>query len=199
MEEKSKNTSIRAPIETLDHIKKTAAIRFAIMSVDDFTCGYGVRFLYTSPHYKHDRKSPTLESEEDIRTWGWFEAKDEVVFTATPEVMEYAVCQSIEEQADRANNDMLNTAIGRSETHILKIAMLLEIGKPPVTGYFVPCIRDVRLEDDATQNNIVKIITILKRLGWVLGLYYLTDPPNPITTALYDFAHAILQNTLNIR
>jgi len=32
----------------------------------------------------------------------------------------------------------------------------------------------------------------------VLGQYYPTHPPNRTTTALYDFAHAILQNTLNI-
>jgi len=31
-----------------------------------------------------------------------------------------------------------------------------------------------------------------------LGQYYSTNLSNRTTTALYDFAHAILQNTLNI-
>lgn len=48
----------------------------------------------------------------------------------------------------------------------------------------------------------VDVVLRLVKLLWALmtlGCYYcLTDPPNPTTTALYDFAHAILQNTLNI-
>jgi hypothetical protein len=35
-----------------------------------------------------------------------------------------------ENKFDDMNNSMLSTAFGRSQEHIFKIAMLLEIGKP---------------------------------------------------------------------
>ena len=71
------------------------------MSIDDFTCGYGVRFLFASPRYKHARKPLIVETDADIQLWGnvlvrikklwkYFDNIDgDVVFTATQEAMNY--------------------------------------------------------------------------------------------------------------
>lgn len=78
---------------------------------------------------------------------------------------------------------MLSSAVGRSQIHILKLAMLLELGKKEISTtitkesieiasnavikYFVPTLLDVidRLQEDVRNNQVEKVISVLRRLG----------------------------------
>jgi hypothetical protein len=111
----------------------------------------------------------------------------DILFKVTPEAMQYydGVIQELEDKAESNNNDMLNTAIGRGQAHILKIAMLLELGKKElsttigiesvkiatdmVINYFLPSMMGVidRLQEDIKNNQIEKIISVLRRLGGI--------------------------------
>lgn len=169
------------------------------MSVDDFTCGYGFRFLFVNPNYKHDRKPLEVETAEDNEAWGkiliriknlahYFDnLKADILFKVQPEAMSYynKVVHELEDKVDELNNDMLNSALGRGQAHILKIAMLLELGKKEIsttitiksieiaaqmiTEYFIPSMMDMidRLQEDVKINKIEKIISVLRRLGGV--------------------------------
>lgn len=166
------------------------------MQIEDFLSGYGFRFLYAFPKYKNVRKPLEVETKEDIDAWGnvlknlkelkyTFDSINEQKFDITQEAMDRynEIIFSFEEQADKINNDMLNSAIGRNEIHILKIAMLIEIGKKDISftiskesieiaadmiiNYFLPCCMDVinRLQEDIKNNQIERVIINLRRLG----------------------------------
>ncbi len=170
------------------------------MTLDDFLCGYGYRFLYTLPKYKRARMPLALETDEDIEAWGRILARikalhqyyrmrneDELTFNVTAEAMQYFddVMRDLEENADASENDMLSSVIGRAQGHILKIAMLLELGKKEmsttieyetmkvaagmVINYFIPTIMEVmeRLQEDIKFNQIEKVVCVLRRLGGV--------------------------------
>jgi len=169
------------------------------MSVDDFTCGYGYRFLFVNPNYKHDRKPLEVESAEDIEARGKISTRikhlayffdhlnGDILFKVQPEAMSYynKVVRELEDKFDELNNDMLNSALGRGQAHILKIAMLIELGKREVSttltiesietaakmviDYFIPSMMDMidRLQEDVKNNKIEKIISVLRRLGGV--------------------------------
>jgi hypothetical protein len=169
------------------------------MTIDDFLCGYGFRFLYTLPDYKKDRMPLTVETQEDIEAWAsilarikklkrFFDDSPGIKFSEEPGAMEYydKVMEQLEKAAEASNNDMLNAAIGRGQAHILKIAMLIELGKAVpstvitaesikiaagmVVNYFIPTIMQVidRLQEDIRTNNIEKITSILRQKGGVM-------------------------------
>ena len=114
------------------------------MKIDDFQQGFGVRFLISSPQYKKPyRKDTALKSKENVdaeimisqRLKKLHEAikkMSAVDFTVTVDAMKYYndLVRETENKFDDMNNSMLSTAFGRSQEHIFKIAMLLEIGKP---------------------------------------------------------------------
>lgn len=169
------------------------------MSIDNFTCGYGFRFIFVNPNYKHDRKNLEVETSEDSEAWGkilvrikklayYFDnLKADILFKVQPEAMTYynKVVHELEDKVDELNNDMLNSALGRGQAHILKTAMLLELGKKEVSttitiesveiaanmviDYFIPSMMDMidRLQEDIKTNKIEKIIAVLRRLGGV--------------------------------
>jgi len=167
-----KTYSIKNPYVT--KLYATTGDNFArYMQIEDFTCGYGFRWLYTYPKYKKDRKALALTEKEDVEAWSQILTKiktlyhyfkklpDNMQFKVTDEAMQYhdSVCIELERAAEEQNNDILNSVIGRSEVHILKIAMLLEIGKNQlsdtitletmeeaaqmVTRYFIPSVMDL--------------------------------------------------------
>jgi len=169
------------------------------MTVDDFTCGYGYRFLFSHPKYNRDKMPLEMEEEEDITAWASVLASikkihrhfSEIVdtsFKVDPDAMKYynSVLKELEDRADRSNNDFLGAAIGRNQGHILKLALLLEIGGDPnshtvsyesmvlacnmVTQYFLPEILDVidRLQDDVKFYQVEKVSTTLRRKGGVM-------------------------------
>lgn len=167
------------------------------LSIDDFLSGYGYRWIFSFPNYPHVRKPLSLETPEDITAWGYVLTKIKrmynnfdglvapVNFNVTDEAMVYfdSVCQELESKVEESNNDILNSVVGRSEIHILKIAMLLELGKyvssttidinsievasKMVTEFFIPSIMDLisQLQEDIKNNKIEKLTSILRRLG----------------------------------
>jgi len=166
------------------------------MTVSDFQCGYGYRWIYNYPKYKHERMPLEMEEAEDIKSWSIiltrlkefytiFQKKEDIEFKASKETMQYydMICIEMERKAEEQNSDILNSVIGRAQIHILKIAMLLELGKhivsttlteesiknaaQMVTDYFIPSIMESidRIQEDAKNNLIEKITAILRRLG----------------------------------
>jgi predicted transcriptional regulator len=167
------------------------------MTLEDFLCGYGYRWLYNYPKYRHARKALEMEAEEDTRAWAniasrirtlnafFLKLDKELELTASPEVMAHfdKYCVELEKTAEESNNDILNSIIGRSQVHILKIAMLIELGKAQpsttinidsieiaadwVINYYIPSIFETvgRLEEDIKNNKIEKVISIMRRRG----------------------------------
>jgi len=167
------------------------------LTIDDFTSGYGYRWIFAYPNYTHVRKPLEMEGVEDIKAWAHVLEKIKILYNTFQKingtiefkvesgVMKYydKVCQELETKAEESNNDILNSVVGRSEIHILKIAMLLELGKKElsttihedtieqatrmVTEFFIPSIMDLitRLQEDIRNNKIEKIKAILRRLG----------------------------------
>ena len=90
-------------------------------------------------------------------------------FFFDPEALEYysKLTEEYEDFVDNEKNDMLSSAVGRSQIHILKLAMLLELGKNEISTtitkesieiaamvvikYFVPTLLDVigRLQENS--------------------------------------------------
>jgi len=167
------------------------------LTLDDFMCGYGFRFLYACPNYKHARKPLDVESPEDISAWAatlarirtlnlaFSEMATETVFSVGCDAMHIfdQEVQKLEAKAEEINNGIYDSAVGRAQAHILKIAMLIEIGKPEmsltltsesiliaakiVSEYFLPNLMDLidRLQEDVKYNKIEKITSVLRRLG----------------------------------
>ena len=169
------------------------------MTVDDFTCGYGYRFLFSHPKYNREKMPLEMEEEEDITAWAsvlasikkihrYFSETVEISFRIEPEAMKYynKVLRELEGRAEESNNDFLGAAIGRNQGHILKLALLIEIGGKVnahtisyesmvlacdmVTQYFLPEILDVidRLQDDVKIYQVEKVSTTLRRKGGVM-------------------------------
>lgn len=166
------------------------------MTISDFMCGYGYRWIYNYPKYKHDRKPLEMEEPEDVTAWqnitgrirtfyNLFKTSGTIEFKVSKETMQYYdnICVALENKAEEQNNDILNSVIGRAQVHILKIAMLLELGKSKVsttitddsikiasemvTDFFIPSIMETidRMQEDIKNNLIEKITSILRRLG----------------------------------
>lgn len=167
------------------------------MTIDDFMCGYGYRWLYAYPNYKHDRKPLAMEDNEDTKAWSnilcrvkefyliFNKRETELEFEMDRETLDYydELCIELEKKADEQNSDVLSSIVGRIETIILKIAMLLELGKKQVStnitsesiknafdmvaNFFIPSIMEVidRIQEDIKFNLIERLISILRRLG----------------------------------
>jgi hypothetical protein len=167
------------------------------LTIDDFLSGYGYRLLYALPNYKHDRMPLEVETLEDIGAWAAIMKKVKTInqtfqglnmdmsFSVEPEAMRLynEILENLEVKADATKNDMLNSVIGRAQVHILKLAMLIELGKNTmsrtitvdsivvasnmVVDYFIPSIMEVldRLSEDIRANKIEKLRAIIRRLG----------------------------------
>ncbi len=169
------------------------------MTVDDFTCGYGYRFLFSHPRYDREKMPLEMEDEEDIAAWAdvlasikkmrrHFLEIVETNYKIDPDAMKYynTVLKQLEDRAEQSNNDFLGAAIGRNQGHILKLALLLEIGSNVntraisydnmvlacniVIQYFLPEMLDVidRLQDDVKFYQVEKVSTTLRRKGGVM-------------------------------
>lgn len=179
------------------HFYATTPDNYAmIMTLMDFLCGYGIRFLFCCPKYKKPRMDLELETVEDVESWAavivtlkklrhLIQNNNVKRFVATPEAMTLYnnMVKELEEVCESQDNEMLNAAVGRNQTHILKIAMLLEIGKAEpsfcitedsmriafnmVVNFFLPSLFDVisRLQTDAKNNQVERVIGSLRNLG----------------------------------
>jgi len=167
------------------------------LTIDDFLSGYGYRLLYALPNYKHERMPLEVETREDVNAWAnimlkvkrihlTFESVNmDMSFAVEPEAMQLynEILENLEIKADATKNDMLNSVIGRAQVHILKLAMLIELGKNTmsrtittqsiivasnmVIDYFIPSIMEVleRLSEDIRANKIERLRSIIRRLG----------------------------------
>jgi hypothetical protein len=114
-----------------------------IMQMMTVLGGYGFRFLYFAPDYSKSRKDIDLETDEDIEKWAeilsrvkklkkFFDESDIIDFKADPKALKKynRVVADLETAIDKIGDSMLNSALGRYQIYILKLAMLIEIGKP---------------------------------------------------------------------
>lgn len=186
---------VKSPYVT--HFYATTPDNYAmIMSLMDFMCGYGFRFLFCCPQYKRPKMDLELATSEDIESWSdvittikklrhLIQNSNISEFTATPEAMTLynQMLRALEEVCESQDNELLNAAVGRNQIHILKIAMLIEIGKATpsfcitedsiktafnmVVSFFLPSMFDVisRLQSDAKNNQIERVIASLRNLG----------------------------------
>ena len=169
---------------------------FRYVTVEDFLCGWGYRNLFVFPTYSKSSMPLSVETQADISKWiavlerakriqTFISGRDKIIFDFEPDALVQfnQIETQLETDADRIGNDMLSSAVGRSETHILKLAMLLELGKEPIStiitqdsiltaatavrDYFLPTIMSVidRLQDDVKNNLIEKIISVLRKHG----------------------------------
>ncbi len=186
---------IRAPYVT--HLYATTPDKFTtVIELDDFSCGWGYRFLYAFPTYAKNRMDIELEDNENVEAWSrvltsvktiynQYSKIDEFKFKITPEALKLfnQISAELEDEGEKIQNESIDSAIARAEDHILKISMLIEIGKNEpsytVTGdsvsiasllildFFLPSFTQVmdRLLSDIKSNKIEKAISVIRRMG----------------------------------
>lgn len=169
------------------------------MEMGDITSGYGIRFLYVYPKYKKVTQPLSMETPEDAKAWaatlqkikemynsfGRIDRSQPLEFGFNDDALEYytKVCEEQNNYCDDENNEILNSVVGRAQVHIIKIAMLLEIGKSTpnltitiesmteaarmVNEYFIPSAMELieQLQEDIKFNKIEKIKSVLQKLG----------------------------------
>ena len=164
------------------------------MTIDDFSCGREFRTLFVFPTYSKERMPLDVEDTEDIDKWlKVFDRAKEIYafigqgvkFEFEKDALQYysRVTSDLELAADQSNNSILCSAVGRSQIHILKLAMLIELGKDPINttitkesidiayeavlNYFIPTLMDIidRLQEDVRTNMVEKVLSVLRRLG----------------------------------
>jgi hypothetical protein len=169
---------------------------FRYMNLDDFLSGRELRNLFCFPEYKKDRKPLGMQDENDNENWTALighaaliqyaiEEQEEISFTFADEALEYysKITADLEDEADKLNDGLLSSAVGRSEIHILKIAMLIELGKYEISftitkesietaarmviNYFLPTLIYIRdeMQEDIKNNQVERVTAVLKRLG----------------------------------
>lgn len=165
----------------------------------DFLSGHEYRFLFTLPTYDKPRLPLSVETDTDIQCWlkvlertkalyNFAQTQNDPLnfgFEPEAQVLYEFFIESLENQIDSLDNGMLASASGRSQIHILKLAMLLELGKDPISttitaesicqaanaviGYFLPVLSDliIRLQEDIKTYQVERVTTVLRRLGGV--------------------------------
>jgi len=168
------------------------------LALEDFASGYGIRFLYAYPTYQKARKDIDLEDEEDVEKWGvvvtrlktlynHFNRTDSINLKITPEALRTYnnIAAELENITDNILDGLLDSAAGRAQDYILKLAMLIEIGylKPSfeitqesielasllVINFFLPCFTSIRdlLYEDVKHNMIEKMLKIFRNKNGV--------------------------------
>lgn len=168
------------------------------LALEDFASGYGIRFLYAYPSYPKARKDIDLEDEEDTEKWGevvtrlktlynYFSRTDSINFKITPEALRTYnnIASELENITDNILDGLLDSAAGRAQDYILKLAILIEIGKLKpsfeitqesielasllVINFFLPCFTSIRdlLYEDVKHNMIEKMLKIFRNKNGV--------------------------------
>jgi hypothetical protein len=167
------------------------------LDTKSFDSGFGFRFLFANPCYNRELKGHRRLTDEDTQKWAsimertrkiynFFKETPEIAFEIEPEAEKFYSEKTLEILNKLANeeysNDTLLAVWGRLETYIIKLAMLIEIGKKPmsltitleslvtafsmVCNYFVPSTISVynQLLEDTRFNNIEKILAELRKM-----------------------------------
>jgi hypothetical protein len=125
------------------HLYATTPDKFTtVIELEDFSCGWGYRFLYAFPTYAKDRMDIELENNENIDAWGKvltavktlynrYSGAADFKFSITKEALKLfnKISAELEDEGEKIQNESLDSAIARAEDNILKISMVLEIGK----------------------------------------------------------------------
>jgi len=166
------------------------------MEIEDFLCGKEFRTLFVYPTYNKNKMALGVETAHDIDNWllvlkrasaiyNFIKNKDGIEFKFEPGALEYysEITSKIEDAADKVDNSILSSAVGRSQIHILKLAMLIELGKylisttitkeslaisaNAVVTYFIPTLMDVidMMQEDVKNNMVEKVIYVIRRQG----------------------------------
>jgi hypothetical protein len=166
------------------------------MDIEDFLCGKEFRTIFVFPTYTKSRMALGVETSEDTKNWlevlerakgiyDFIQFNGEVSFNFGVGALEYYsdITSKIEEEADKLDHSIFSSAVGRSQIHILKLAMLIELGKEQISNtitkesieiaasavmsYFIPVLMDVvdRMQEDTKTNMIEKVISVLRRNG----------------------------------
>lgn len=166
------------------------------MDMGDFLCGKEFRTIFVYPTYQKSRMALGVESEEDTKNWikvldrakeihQFIQLGKGVSFNFGEGALDYYsnITSKMEEDADKIDNSILSSAVGRSQIHILKIAMLIELGKEEISNtitkesieiaanavlsYFLPVLMDIvnLMQEDTKTNMIEKVISVLRRNG----------------------------------
>jgi Uncharacterized conserved protein len=169
---------------------------FKYMEMEDFLCGKEFRTLFVYPTYSKNKMALGIETQQDIDNWilvlkrakeiyDFIQNSDGIEFKFEPGALEYysEITSKIEDDADKADNSILSSAVGRSQIHILKLAMLLELGKEQISTtitkeslavsanaivtYFIPTLMDVvdLMQEDIKSNMIEKVVYVIRRRG----------------------------------
>jgi hypothetical protein len=137
-----------------------------------------------------------LENNENIDAWGKvltavktlynrYSGAADFKFSITKEALKLfnKISAELEDEGEKRQNESLDSAIARAEDNILKISMLLEIGKKEpsheitkdsisiasllVLDFFLPSFSQVmdRILSDIKTNKIEKAISVIRKMG----------------------------------
>lgn len=170
------------------------------MSTKAFDSGFGFRFLYACPNYSRELKGHRKLTDEDTKKWASimertrniyniFKEAPLIAFEINDDAEIFYSEKTLEILNKLANEEFCNETLlavwGRLEAYIIKLAMLIEIGKPQISlkisldslliafsmvcNYFVPSTISVynQLLEDTKFNNIEKIIAELRKMRGV--------------------------------
>ncbi|MCG7850430.1 MAG: hypothetical protein MIO93_14835, partial [ANME-2 cluster archaeon] len=117
-----------------------------IMKVDDYECGWGYRWLHVFPMSKRERRPLRLRSDDDVDKWtdvlnrvkkqfNYFYNRAEFPMGISDDAFKLFqdITMGLEDFAVERDNPYFNGIIGRGNDHILKIAMLYELGKHEIS------------------------------------------------------------------
>lgn len=169
---------------------------FKYMEIEDFLCGKEFRTLFVYPTYNKNRMALGTETQQDVDNWAlvlqcagkiynFITNSNGIEFKFEPGALEYYsdITLKMEEAADKTDNSILSSAVGRSQIHILKLAMLIELGKEQISTtitteslaisanavvtYFIPTLMDVvdLMQEDIKNNMIEKVVYVIRRHG----------------------------------
>ncbi len=164
---------------------------FSAINTDDLHSGFVPRYLYCHPKYQRPRMplrmadGDTTDDTELIiaisSIWDHFTRCETISFTVYDDAMNY-YNQCVEQMEDRimeTGDNLLSMGWARNQVHILKIAMLLEIGMVRVsthisletmqeavrvvTEYFLPMFMETagRIQHTDLYNKIEKVRDVL--------------------------------------
>lgn len=124
----------------------TPEVYTKVMKIEDFECGWGYRWLHVYPRYKRNRRPLRLENDHDVDLWSavlnqtkkqfnFFNNKAEFPMGISKDAMKIYqdITMGLENYAVERNNSYFNGIIGRGNDHIMKIAMLYELGKNEIS------------------------------------------------------------------
>ena len=179
------------------HLYATTPDKYSsVMSMEDFMCGYGYRLLYSFPTYAKARMDNDIEDNEDAKAWAEVSYRTKLLYKRYQEAAKFKFTMTkgaiklyndiginLEDAGEALHNEQLDSAIGRAQDNILKLAMLIEVGKDTpsheiteesisiaslmMLDFYLPSFMQImdRILSDVKTNKIEKAISVIRRMG----------------------------------